>query len=172
MSGLGLWRLALGTAAAFGHELVEFGLVRGMRQTVEELLEFALFLPEAAQGLRAVLVKGTVAARARPPAPPSARVRLAALLPVARAATCPARHSPAAYEIPQNDEAERPPNHKTHYREGHPGWIAEIVQFCRECHGEASCECMAHLHGWGLRFLSRRQPPDFGGSSIRLRPRK
>jgi hypothetical protein len=34
--------------AALGHELVEFGLVLGMPQTVEEL-EFALFFFEAAQ---------------------------------------------------------------------------------------------------------------------------
>src|SRR5258708_6353104 len=84
---------ALGTAAALGHELVEFGLVLGMPQTVEELLEFALFFFEAAQGLRAVFVKGTVAARGRPPAPPSARASLAALLPMACATTRPARHS-------------------------------------------------------------------------------
>src|SRR5438445_13710805 len=98
--------------AALGHELVEFGLVLGMPEPVEELLEFALFFLEAAQGFRAVLVKGAVAARGRPLAPPSARVRVAALLPMARAATRPARNSPAPYEIPKNHNAKPPPPHQ------------------------------------------------------------
>src|SRR5260370_20234019 len=106
--------------AALGHELVEFGLVLGMPQTVEELFEFALFFLEAAQGLRAVLVKGAVAARGRPPAPPSAPASLAALLPMACATTRPARHSPPPYQIPPNDQAEPPPHHTTHQPEGEP----------------------------------------------------
>jgi hypothetical protein len=54
----------LRTIAALGHELIEFRLVLGVTQTVEKLLEFALFFFEAAQGFRAVFVKGAVAARA------------------------------------------------------------------------------------------------------------
>ena len=54
----------MGPPAALGHELVEFGLVLGMTQAVEKLFEFALFFFEAAQGFRAVFVKGAVAAGA------------------------------------------------------------------------------------------------------------
>jgi hypothetical protein len=53
----------LGTAAALGHELVELGLVLGVTQTVEKLLELALFFFEASQSFDAVFVKGVVAAR-------------------------------------------------------------------------------------------------------------
>src|SRR5712691_5666787 len=49
--------------AAFAHELVEFRLVLGVAQLVEELHEFALFFFETAQRLGAVLVKGAIAAR-------------------------------------------------------------------------------------------------------------
>ena len=58
-----LRRRGLWATAALGHELVEFGLVFGMTQAVEKCFELALFLFEAAQGFRAVFVKGAVAAR-------------------------------------------------------------------------------------------------------------
>src|SRR5499427_140004 len=126
-SALGLRRVLRATGA-LGHELVEFGLVLGVPQAVEELLELALLLFEAAQSFRAILVKSPVAARRGSPAPPSARVSLTARLPVARAASHPMCHSPAADQIAQNDEAERPPNQKTHHCQGDPGRVAEIVE--------------------------------------------
>jgi hypothetical protein len=143
MGGSRLWRLVLG-AAALGHGWSNSAL-SAMPEPVEKLLEFALFFLEAAQGFLAILVKGAVAARGRRPAPPSARVSLmAALLPVARAATRPARHSPAADEIPQNDKAERPPHHKTHHREGDPGGIAESSSFA------ASVMARPHVNVWHI----------------------
>jgi hypothetical protein len=62
ISALGLPYLALGATTALGHELIEFCLVFGVPQPVEELLEFALFLLEPAESLSAVFVKGAVAA--------------------------------------------------------------------------------------------------------------
>ena len=61
-SGFRLRRRALGPPAALGHELIEFGLVLGMTQAVEKILELALFFFSAAQGFRAVFVKGAIAA--------------------------------------------------------------------------------------------------------------
>ena len=63
-SGFGLRGGALRAAAALGQELVEFGLVLGVTQAVEKRFELALFFFEAAQGFRAVFIKGAVAARA------------------------------------------------------------------------------------------------------------
>ena len=62
-SGFSLRRRALRRPAALGHELVEFGLVFGMTQAVEKRFELALFFFEAAQGFRAIFVKGAVPAR-------------------------------------------------------------------------------------------------------------
>ena len=50
-------------APAFGHVLVELGLVLGMAQAFEERLELALLLFETAHRLVAIFIEGTVAAR-------------------------------------------------------------------------------------------------------------
>ena len=129
-SGLRLRRRCFGAAAALGHELVEFGLVLGVAQAVEELLELALLLFEAAQGFGAVFVEGAVAARglaARPHQPGrtiAPRVRcllhpLHACCQRLAAASVPRRcvqHAirPLPIRYPRSDEAERPPHQKAH----------------------------------------------------------
>jgi hypothetical protein len=97
------------TPAALIHELVEFDFVLRMAQAVKKFLEFALLLFEPAQGLGAVIVEGAVAARSRACAPPSAGVVLCRLLPPAGSAAGPVPQSPAADEIPQREQPERPP---------------------------------------------------------------
>src|SRR4051794_30132916 len=60
----GLRLRAVGGTAVLRHELVEFRLVFGVTQAVEECDEFVLLFFETAQGFGAVLVKRIVAARA------------------------------------------------------------------------------------------------------------
>ena len=62
LAGLRLGRLPL-RPAVFGHELVEFSLVLGVAEAIEEVLELALLVLEAPQGLRPVFVKSTVPTR-------------------------------------------------------------------------------------------------------------
>src|SRR5271166_6215592 len=137
----------------FGHELVEFSLVLGMPQAVEERLEFALLFFEPPQRLVAVLVKRTVAARTAIAAPgPLLGSRLHpfhallhplhATLPAVSAAMCPACHSPTPYQITQNYEAERPEHDETHDRQPDPGRLADVVQMRREVHDRPRCECL------------------------------
>src|SRR5712675_2182524 len=92
---------AVGGSAVLRHELVEFRLVFGVTQAVEERHEFALLFFETAQGVGAIFVKGAVAA-GRPiiAAAPSLRGPLHPLhavmhsfhatLPTIRAAVSPA----------------------------------------------------------------------------------
>src|SRR5262249_11234339 len=127
---------------ALGHELVEFGLVLGVPQAVEKFLELALLLLKATQGFGTIFVKRPVAARGWPLAPPSGRISLIAPLRMAPATARPLCHPPAAHEISQNDEPERPPDQETHHRQGDPSRIAEIIELCREGHRRASCECI------------------------------
>src|SRR5271166_1801433 len=143
----------------FGHELVEFSLVLGMPQAVEERLEFALLFFQPPQGLVAVLVKGTVAARAAV----AARTAVAApgpllgssvhpfhpllhpfhaTLPAISAAMCPACHSPTPNQISKNHEAERPEQDKAHDRQPDPGRLADVVQMRCEVHDSPRCECV------------------------------
>ena len=61
LAGLRLGRLPL-RPAVFGHELVEFSLVLGVPQAIEEVAELALLLLEATERLGAVFVEGTVSA--------------------------------------------------------------------------------------------------------------
>src|SRR5579863_8382165 len=63
-----LRRFAAGAVAAFVHELVELGAILGKAQALQELLEFALFIFEPAQGFGAVIVEGAIAtgSRAKP----------------------------------------------------------------------------------------------------------
>src|SRR5689334_4308169 len=60
-----LMRRLRGAIAAFGHELVELGLVLGEAQPVEKLPEFLLLVLETLQGLHAVIVEGAIAAGRR-----------------------------------------------------------------------------------------------------------
>src|SRR5690348_1660146 len=53
---------AVGGSAVLRHELVEFRLIFGVTQAVEERHEFALLFFETAQGVGAIFVKGAVAA--------------------------------------------------------------------------------------------------------------
>src|SRR6266536_2539817 len=74
-------------AAALGHELVELGLVLGVAQALQELLELTLLLFEPPQGLGAIFVERPVAARARiAAAGPAPRGALGVLPPLAGAA--------------------------------------------------------------------------------------
>src|SRR6266849_7349893 len=131
--------------AALGHEFVEFRLVLGVAQAVEERLELALLLLEPPQGLVAIFVKGPVAARtAKAAAAPAFGGALHpfhpllhpfhATLPAVSAAMCPACHSSTPYQIAENHEAERPEHDEAHHHQPDPGWLADVVQMRREVH--------------------------------------
>ena len=61
-SALRLRSVRLRAVAPLGHELIEFGLVLGEAQPIDEVAELALLVFEPPQGLGAVLVEGVVAA--------------------------------------------------------------------------------------------------------------
>src|SRR5439155_12198199 len=150
-SGLRLWRRSFGAAAAFGHDLIEFGCVLGVAQPVQELEEVALLVFEPAQRFGAILVEGAVAARgltvgpapAGAPGTPVARCRLHALHALLHAVHAPlpaflsmhpASHATTSYQISENDKANRPPQQKAHDHQRDPSRLAYIVQACRDSH--------------------------------------
>ena len=75
LAGLRLGRLPL-RPAVFGHELVEFSLVLGVPQAIEERLELALLFFEPPQSLVAILVKRAIAARTAETSKERRKVRL------------------------------------------------------------------------------------------------
>src|SRR5215469_8900279 len=110
--GLRLRSGIAGAAGTVGHELVELSLVLCLAQPVEKRLELALLFFQAAQGLGAVFVKCSIAAR-RPIAAsaPTLANRLHPLeppLPTIRTGMCPARHSSTPYQESKKQKAERP----------------------------------------------------------------
>src|SRR5437764_4693445 len=85
-------------AAAVGHELIELGLVLGVAQPLQELLELALLLFEPTQRLGAILIERPIPARsAVAAAGPAPRGAFGVLPPPARVAVAvmPASHSSA-----------------------------------------------------------------------------
>src|SRR3954452_15292031 len=74
-----------GSAATFGHELIELGLVLGHAKTCQEVLKLPLLFLEPVQGLGAIVVERLVAARACrvPPGPPTSHL-VHACLPAAK----------------------------------------------------------------------------------------
>jgi len=117
--GLRLRSGIAGAAGTVGHELVELSLVLCLAQPVEKRLELALLFFQAAQGLGAVFIKCSIAAR-RPIAAsaPTLGSRLHPLeaplhpldppLPTIRTGMCPARHSSTPYQESKKQKAERP----------------------------------------------------------------
>src|SRR5690242_18775857 len=172
MSGLGLRRRTAWTIAPLGHELVELGLVLGHAQAGEEIAELALFLLESAQRVRAVLVEGTIAARARLAPPVGARTRalgaLGLIMPAAEAAIFPATHSSAPYGEHQDRKTNRPPEDEAEDHQRDPGGVSQFVEFRSDGHerprvvnvnniniamrGRKDCQAVSRRRGAGAGF--------------------
>src|SRR4029077_8363349 len=120
--------------ASLGHELVEFALVLGKAQAVEEIAELALLLFEPAQRLGAVFVEGVIAARRRPPRPEAAAEALHALAHAAHlffharhfalpALATMATHVSAPECEGEDREADRPPHDESEDQQDDPGRV-------------------------------------------------
>ena len=122
--------------APVGHELIEFRLVLGLAQALQEVAELALLIFEAPQRLGPVFVEGAVAAGAvtAPPVAPALRVPLnvpahaihlflqALHFTLPAIAVIPAAHSSAPDDECEDHEADRPPPHEAEDHEKDPGW--------------------------------------------------
>src|SRR6266404_1098708 len=156
--------------AAIGHELVELGLVLGEAQFVQEALELALLLFEAAQSLLAVFVEGGVAAAgllAPAPAtvPALVRTTLVALvrtalvalvmasIPLAAIAVFPASHAFAPDQEDQHSEANRPAEGKSNHRQAHQCGPAELLQSLSQPHHNLH----VNVNNINIAFVSRSQ---------------
>src|SRR5262249_30227486 len=134
-------------------ELIEFGLVFGHAQAVEEFHEFALLFFKAAKRLRLVFVESTIAARRaravlrpRPMSGPMPTLVFGKTLPAIRppfllalptlfpSFLLPARHSSAPNEICQSCQAQGPKEDETTHHQSDPGGFADLVQFVRDSH--------------------------------------
>src|SRR5438132_3281320 len=155
--------------AAVVHELIEFGLVLGVAQPVQELEEIALLVFEPPQCLGAIFVEGAVAARrpltrrplvrTTPPAGAAAHL-LHALLhalhaspPAAVPAMCPASHATTPYQISENHQPGGPEQDEADDHQPDPGRFTDVVQTPRDRHGRSP-----HVNVYYIHILSASRP--------------
>src|SRR5882757_391020 len=124
------------------HELVEFFLVLGVAQAIEEILELDLLLLEAAQRFDAVFIEGAVAARGRAEAAEAETMAFHAVAHplhlvlhplhlVLKAVLAPATHFPAPECEEEKCEANRPPEDETQHGHNDPAGMPGRMKHMR-----------------------------------------
>src|SRR4051794_15823880 len=125
-----------GSAATFGHELIELGLVLGHAKTCQEVLKLPLLFLEPVQGLGAIVVERLVAARACrvPPGPPTSHL-VHACLPAAKSVV-EDRHASTPDHERQGRKPNGPPHHEAEDHKCDPCRPSQIIDLCKYGHAE------------------------------------